>query len=449
MLTFQGEKFVCAKEWRSIEGAPSARKLSTLAQSQTIDGQPVGGIAFHVVEDHGEKETLLGLYTETQGKSLEATLANCVDDDGFYLIEQDDGLVALVIIEHGQIIPHSGVTGDLTDVESELASIQASLFFGESVLPMIVSSQAIADSLGHMGHENVVVQPLPDLICEDGFVSLSSVKKKKDSLFAVVTMLTVTAGVLGGGGYYTYQEMFAKPDAKPGMTEEEKLEQQRKEFLSDQREAASRLIPEKRDWPVSTLTSLLERYRVSAYGWQFDGMECSLSSEKCTLVWRGAEGQASPVEPFADRLDVDVDSLSLSTADNGTLNYSIDADGAGLPGFVSFDDEALSDLPSVATFSRPWWEVIQVQRVRLPGVSIAQPNQMKKVVPQATPPGVPVVAYEGKTEINGQSIAELEAAIDAVDVIPASPIRLVYVDGQGQSNNEAGWKIEVQYVGQQ
>ncbi len=452
MIEVHGQKYFCAKEWAPYHGSFGRRK-ALKAVSELHDSLTPGYALLPQEVDRGRKKGhgSLGLYEQNGGYSLEASIAACSDADGFYLIEVTDpsksvvdeedfveeDSVAMVIIEGGMVHSGSGLIGPISDIRREVESRQATVYFGDNELPIFCSTTDIAD---HFDDAQIVI--LQEILDGDCRVPVHACQRSQGTSPAKALMAVgIFLGGMGSMGYYVYANYFAPEPEYVGMSAEELLEQKRQQFMVDQRTQASQVVPVNNTWASDSLQLALNRHGVNGYGWLLDQVECTVA-KGCTMYWRTQEGAPAPIEPMAELLEVDPEQMNVTVTDVGVLTYHVS--DLPLPEYEQYDDQRIENAAFANSLPREWWELKQLQKIRIPGVDIKSPQDMKKIVALPSPQDVPAL-YAGRVIAEGSSIAEMEALYGLLEQIPARIDRVRYATG---AFNLKGWEIEVRYVRQ-
>lgn len=430
MITVKDTPFYTAKHWELLPQSLLNRK-GIFAKAKSLNFVAKGYV---VVQ--GDEHTMpsVGFYEESEGFSLEATIASTSQEKAIFVIQTDHGSYKLFLTDRNMILSGSGFEGALEDVISEIDGS------ARMVLPTakVYCSDPVACSISPEW-ESI---DLERIINFESKVPIEEMHTR--SRMAKPMAIAAVALVVGIAIVFGWQ-MAQKKSGPTISKEQQEAEAKRRMFLAEQTRLLDQFREKSSSWIVDVANQINDKYAVNGFGWSFTGADCTRSS--CKLIWSSSPSQNAYYSPFIkmvriNGVDTNVTGTKLSINNNSAdINAELKLPS---PDWINLSSDA-SKIPLANAVRDRLWDFKQVMDSRY-GIKV-QPSKSaeKNLVPGTVPPGVIVVYKKGELSATGETVAQLFYFASALDSMGLYAQKFVYSPGTS-SKIKQQWKVEASYV---
>ncbi|ADC73316.1 hypothetical protein TK90_2831 (plasmid) [Thioalkalivibrio sp. K90mix] len=438
-------------------GVPRDANLNARYIDQ-LDPEQVTGRGL-VREDSGERfdEAFIGVYRgDTAPPKRSVSLAQAVAKqypDHVVLADLGGDDYWVVITHQGAVVPGTDVVGTQEIVHRTLQGY-IGLFLenrlatnGERLLRTDLLDGDAAEWLGQMNEpaqaldlEGVAQsedQPPPVEIIARG---MSPVQKAGLSAIGIA--------VLGISSFFIYdgtQDDFepAPPPEPPPEPAVDEGDREQREYMEQLVATLDGRLPVSNDWVRPTLDRVLMEHANSGMGWAFEGVNCTPSA--CDLSWV-PYSVFRPVRGFHQ--EVGLPDGAVRMEDGGdALSASVDANEVSMQ---SMDALGVHELPPGHEVRSDWWDVIQMEQMRIPGVEFEQDRRgASRIGPAELPEAEVIRVEEGRIYANGANLAQLSRLMDTLNELPMRVTNVTYAPGTAGETETSQWRVEMTYVARQ
>jgi hypothetical protein len=428
MVTIKNTEFASALAWEAIpSGAANRKGISARSKALQIE---VGGY----VLVRGGDNTLpsVGFYKESEGYSLEATIAAGASESAIYVIHLDDNNYMLLIVDDRMLLSGSGFTGTLDDVISEIESSARIVLPKASVYCTDPVAIATASEWDPIDIESII--DLDKKVPIEKLANQSSLVKP--------LIIAGSLVIAGGAAFYGWQMM----KHVPTITKEQRdLEAKRQLFMNQQTNMLNHFKEKDSDWIYEAAEKIDAKYAINGFGWNFTGAECTRSG--CNLIWSSLPNENAYYAPFIKMLKIDDEKKGAKST-----KLVANSTGADIKAQVGLPEpkwlmlsSKINELPEANQVRERLWDFKQVMESRY-GLDV-QPSKQGEanLVPGVVPPGIIMVVKKGSLSAAGQNRAQLYYFAKALDAMGMYATKLVYSPGTSTKVKQQ-WKVEASYV---
>lgn len=428
MVTIKNTEFASALLWEAVpSGAANRKGVSSRAKALQINAD-----GFVVVRGGDHNLPSVGFYAESEGYSLEATIAAAATESAIYVIHVDDNDYMLLIVDERMLLSGSGFKGSLEEVIAEIDSSARIVLPNASVFCTDPVAIATASEW-----EPIDLESLIDL---DKKVPIEKLTTNTSMVKPLIVAGVLIVAV--GAGFYGWQMIKHVPTVSK---EQRDAEAKRLMFMNQQTNMLNHFKEQNSDWIYSAAKEIDAKYAINGFGWNFTGAECT--REHCDLIWSSVPNESAYYAPFIKMLKID-------GAKEGAKNAKLVANSAGAdikaqmklpdPKWVMLSSK-VNELPESNKVRDRLWDFKQVMESRY-SLDV-QPSKQGEgnLVPGAVPPGVIMVVKKGTLSAAGQSRTQLYYFAKALDAMGFYATKLAYSPGTSTKVKQQ-WKVEASYV---
>jgi hypothetical protein len=430
MITVKQTAFYTAHHWEPMPSNLAHRKgIAAKAKALNLDAE-----GYVVVRGNEHTMPSIGFYRESEGFSLEATIAAASKGSVIYVVQTDQGGYKLLLVDNQMILSGSGFEGTLEEI---IAEIEGS---ARLVLPSakVYCTDPVACSAAPEW-DSVDIERIIDL---DSKVAIE--KLRSQSNLAKPLAIAIVALLAGAGALYGWQMMHNNHGPMLSK-EQQEAAAKRQMYMTQQTNLLNHFKEENSNWIVDAAKQINAKYAINGFGWNFTGAECARTS--CKLIWSSIPKQNAYYAPFIKMVKLDGEDKGVSGAKLSMNNNGADINAEmklPTPEWLNLSS-GVNKLPLNKTVQDSLWDFKQVMESRY-GITV-EPSKMGEtnLVSGAVPPGVLMVIKKGSLSATGESATQLFYFAKALDAMGFYANKLVYSPGTS-SKIKQQWKVEASYV---